>query len=500
MASLASSTPFESILSIPGPVPLIIDNKPVTTSNTYTVLSPNDPENPPLHDVYAANLTQVNLAIESAQKAFGTWRKTTFLQRRELLIKAADILKRRSEEFTALTMSETTNSFGLAAFETWSAVTQLDEVAANIATAMTTVQPPALDNPFQQAYVSRHPFGVVLSVVPWNGPIALSVRAVINPIAAGNTVILKTSEYSPKSNMIIVDCLREAGIPDGVVNVVHVNREDGWGILESMIKHPAIRKVNFTGSDATATHIAQICGKWLKPVMLELGGNATQIVLEDADVEHAAKCAAFGKFLHSGQVCMSTNNVLVHESIADVFSDAVKRELVNVVAGHAVGPNQLRGLFNPASVRRVQQLVEQARNAGAKVIISEVTNVMQPVVLDHVTPNMDIFRTEIFGPALGISRFKTVEEAITVANESEYGLAAAVHGKDVARAMQVASQIDCGNVSVNSHTLDGSPRLPYGGWKKSGFGVFNGLQGIQEFTQIKVTVVSPIGYAQSLSG
>jgi len=411
-------------------------------------------------------------------------------------------------------MIETTNSFGLAAFETWSAITQLDEIATNIATAMTTIQPPTLDNPFQQSYVSRHPYGVVLSIVPWNGPVALSVRAVINPIAAGNTVILKTSEYSPKSNMIIVDCLREAGIPDGVVNVVHVNRDDGWGVLESIIKHPAVRKVNFTGSDVTATHVAQMCGKHLKPVVLELGGNATQIVLDDADVDHAAKCAAFGSFLHSGQICMSTNNVLVHESLADAFSDAIKRVLTDITAGHAVAPNELRGLFNAASVYRVRQLIEQAKNAGAKVILGEdvkpeskpgksevgVTNIMHPAVLDHVTPDMDIFRTEIFGPALGITRFKTTEEAIAIVNNSEYGLAAAVHGKDVTRAAQIASQIDCGNVSVNSHTLDGSPRLPYGGWKRSGFGVFNGLQGIQEFTQIKVTVISPIGYAQSLSG
>jgi len=234
--------------------------------------------------------------------------------------------------------------------------------------------------------------------------------------------------------------------------------------------------------------------------LLELGGAASIIVLEDADLEHAAKAAAFGSFFHSGQTCMSTNTALVHESVADEFIEKLKRELANVRAGHVDDAgHKLKGLYSESSAKRIEALISDAASKGGELILGnhpdsrcEGGNLLQPTIVDRVTPQMGILHEEIFGPALGIVRFKTDEEAIKIANSSRYGLASAVHGRDTDRALGVAKQIECALVHINFVTAHDSSVLPHGGMKRSGFGRFNGREGIREFLQTKVITVTDI--------
>ncbi|KAF8299299.1 ALDH-like protein [Clavulina sp. PMI_390] len=374
-------------------------------------------------------------------------------------------------------------------------VSCLEELAAAASQALAG-QVVQCDFPGQTAQLLREPYGVVLGITPWNAPLILAARAAANPIIAGNTVVLKTSELSPVSNSIIAQVFAEAGLPKGVLNVIHASVADTPKVVESIIANPIVRKVNFTGSTRVGSIIGELCGRYIKPSVLELGGAAVVIVLEDADLEGAAKNAVYGSFLHSGQICMSTNNVLVHDAIADEFIKVVQKEMAKVQAGPSENPedNLLRGVFTTSHASRMGDLVKDAVSKGAKVVVGDAaatsqlpagSNVVQPVVLDGLTDEMNISSEEIFGPLMGIIRFKTDAEAVQLANKLEYGLSGAVHGRDLLRATKVARQLEINLVHINTFTLHDNAMIPHGGWKKSGYGRFNGFEGIREFTQTK---------------
>ncbi|CAE7086593.1 unnamed protein product, partial [Rhizoctonia solani] len=299
----------------------------------------------------------------------------------------------------------------------------------------------------------------------------------------GNTAILKTSEHSPRIHNAVAQIFSDAGLPAGVLNVVHV--------VESMVAHPAVRKINFTGSTPVGAKIAEMCGRHLKPSTMELGGAAPFIVLEDADIEHAVNNAIHASFTHSGQICMSANVLLLHDSIADKFLISMKSHALKA------GPtpdSTYRGLFTTPSADRVRALIDDALSKGASRIIgaSGSANIIQPTILDHTSESARIVREEIFGPAVCVIRFRDEEDAIRIANDREFGLSAAVFSKDVSRAFAMARRIESGAVHINDSTIHDCPTLPHGGWKKSGWGRFNGLEGIKEFTQVKVITVNEL--------
>jgi len=470
------------------PVACMKSNSPWKTSKTYKVLDPHDPQTV-LHEVYSVTPEEAIEAVEVASKAFTTWKDSAIAQRQQIFRKAAQLLRERSQEYAAIEQAETTSSPIWSGFEMGLAVENLEETAS----AINYLRGETYNTAGQRATIERHPYGVVLGITPWNAPMTLGLRAVTNAIMTGNCVVLKTSEYSPRVHSLIASLFVEAGLPEGVLSVLNIAPEDAPAVVEAIIAHPAVRKANFTGSTAVGTKIAQVCAKYLKPCTLELGGKASLIVLEGADLEFAVNSAAFGAFFHSGQICMSTNNVLAHVSIAEELEAAILKKRKELSAGKSDAP--LRGLFAPTSAKRVQALIDDAKSKGATVHGPEDGsaadhNIIQPHVLTGVKEGMNAFTDEHFGPLMSIIRFSTDEEAVALANSSDYGLAAAVYSKDEAHAMRIARQIEAGMVHINGSTVHDTQTLPHGGIKKSGYGRFNGIYGLQEFTWIKVITVN----------
>ena len=344
------------------------------------------------------------------------------------------------------------------------------------------------DVPGNLAMAVRQPAGVVLGIAPWNAPIILAVRAIATPLACGNTVILKGSEICPATHGLIIEALQEAGLPKGVVNFVTNAPADAAAVVEAMVSHPAVRRVNFTGSTHVGKLIAAACAKYLKPVVLELGGKAPLVVLDDADVDAAVDAAVFGAFANSGQICMSTERIVVDASIADEFVAKLSARAAGLPLGDPrQGPVVLGSVVDMSTAHRCNALIDDAIAKGAKLVLGEkATSTLVPATLiDHVTSEMRIFHEEAFGPVKGIVRVRGVEEAVACANDNEFGLAAAVFGRDIARAFQVASRIESGICHINGPTVHDEAQMPFGGVKGSGIGHFGGKAGIEAFTELR---------------
>jgi benzaldehyde dehydrogenase (NAD) len=335
----------------------------------------------------------------------------------------------------------------------------------------------------------RVPAGVVLGIAPWNAPVILGVRAIATPLACGNTVILKGSENCPRTHGLIVEAFQDAGFPPGVVNYLTNAPADAGAVVEAMIAHPAVRRVNFTGSTRVGKLIATTCAKHLKPVVLELGGKAPLVILDDADLDDAVDAAAFGCFANSGQICMSTERIVVDEKVADAFVKKFADKARGLPLGDPRKPEPvvLGSVIGMSTVEHCNALIDDALAKGAKLVCGEkaTTTLMPATLLDRVTPAMRIYREETFGPVKAIVRVKGVEEAIACANDNEYGLSAAVFGRDLARAFNVARRIDSGICHVNGPTVHDEAQMPFGGVKGSGIGRFGGKAGIAEFTELR---------------
>src|SRR5580704_9445993 len=366
------------------------------------------------------------------------------------------------------------------------AANMLREAAAMTTQITGSVLPSGV--PGNVAMAVRRPCGVVLGIAPWNAPVILGTRALAMPLACGNTVVLKASELCPGTHRLIGQVLLDAGIPKGVVNVVTNAPADAAAVVEALIAHPAVKRVNFTGSTRVGRIIAELAGRHLKPVLLELGGKAPLIVLDDADLDGAVNAAAFGAFMNQGQICMSTERIIVDEKVADAFAQKFVAKVKALPCGDPrKGEVVLGAVVGTPTVDRVQALVKDAVSKGAKVLLSGNAQgtIMPAVIVDHVTPEMQMFREESFGPSVSITRFKTVEEAITLANDTEYGLSAAVFGRDIARAVEIAKRIDSGMCHVNGPTVHDEAQMPFGGVKASGYGRFGGKAAVNEFTELR---------------
>lgn len=329
--------------------------------------------------------------------------------------------------------------------------------------------------PGSVAMAVRQPVGVVLGIAPWNAPVVLDVRAIATPLACGNTVILKGSEICPATHGLIIDAMQEAGLPAGVVNFVTNAPADAAAVVEAMVAHPALRRVNFTGSTKVGKLVAQTCATYLKSAVLELGGKAPFVVLADADIEAAMNAATFGAFSNSGQICMSTERIIVDESIADAFIERLATRAASLPLGDPrQGPVMLGSVVDMPTVDRCNALIDDALTKGARLVCGgKVSSTLMPAtLLDGVTPQMRVFQDETFAPVKAIVRVKGVEEAVACANDNEFGLAAAVFGRDVARAWQVASRIESGICHINGSTVHDEAQMPFGGVKASGYGKF----------------------------
>ncbi|MCW2350857.1 MULTISPECIES: aldehyde dehydrogenase [unclassified Sphingobium] len=432
-----------------------------------------------------------------AAEGFQSWSVMGPNARRAVLMKAAAALESKKDAFVEAMMGEIGATAGWAMFNLGLAASMIREAAALTTQINGEVIPS--DKPGCLSMALREPVGVILGIAPWNAPIILGVRAIAVPLACGNSVILKASESCPRTHALIIEAFAEAGFPEGVVNVVTNAPEDAADVVGALIDAPQVRRINFTGSTAVGKIIAKRAAEHLKPVLLELGGKAPLVILEDADLDEAVKAAAFGAFMNQGQICMSTERIIVVDAVADAFAAKFKEKVASMPVGDPrQGNTPLGAVVDAKTVAHCQSLIEDALAKGATQLTGGETthNVLMPAhVIDKVTQDMKLFRDESFGPVVGIIRARDTEHAVELANDTEYGLSASVFTKDIAKGLGIARRIQSGICHVNGPTVHDEAQMPFGGVKGSGYGRFGGKAGIDSFTELRwVTVETQPGH------
>ncbi|MAM38522.1 MAG: salicylaldehyde dehydrogenase [Erythrobacter sp.] len=473
-------------------VAFVVNNKDIAASDKGTFDRIDPVTGTTATTAAAAKAVDAAAVAKAAGAAFPAWAATGPGQRRALLNKAADIMDRKSAEFIATMITETGATGPWAGFNVMLAAGVIREAAAMTTQIGGEVIP--ANKPGTLAMGVATPKGVCLGIAPWNAPVILGTRALAMPLACGNTVILKGSEACPKTHRMIVDCFVEAGFPEGVVNYISNAPSDAAEVVKALIEAPEVKHVNFTGSSAVGRIIGRLAGENLKPSLLELGGKAPLVVLSDADIDGAVNAAIFGAFMNQGQICMSTERIIVDEAIADTFTQKLAERAGKLPYGDPRGQVVLGALVNPEAGDKMEALIADATAKGAKVIAGGQRDgaIHSATLLDGVTPDMRIYAEESFGPVKSIIRVRGDDEAIRVANDTEYGLSAAVFSQDIQRALSAARQIKSGICHINGPTVADEPQMPFGGVNDSGYGRFGGKAAIAEFTNLRwITIEDP---------
>ncbi|MEY9967988.1 acyl-CoA reductase-like NAD-dependent aldehyde dehydrogenase [Streptacidiphilus sp. MAP12-16] len=445
--------------------------------------------NPYTGEVYAtvaaAGVEDVTRAVDAAEGAFEAWAATSPFARRRVLLAAADLLDSRAKEAAEVMAGEAGGTVPWAFFNVALAANILREAAAGTTAPRGEVLSAQEDGVLGLAV--RRPVGVVAAFAPWNAPLILGIRAVAAPIAVGNTVVVKASEDAPIAcALFLADLLREAGLPGGVLNVLTNAREDAAEIAEALIADPRVRAVNFTGSTGIGRIIGIHAARHIKPAVLELGGKNAIIVLDDADVDYAVDAAVFGVFMNAGQICMSGDRILVHQSIAEEFTAKFTAKVAALPAGDPSDPSTVIGpLVSVGAARRVADLVTDAVAKGATILTGggEPQGAVHPAtVLGGVTKDADIHHGEAFGPVCVIATFADDDEAVALANDTDHGLTCGILTENGTHGLAVADRIHTGIVHVNDQSVADEPQAPFGGTKSSGYGRFGGRWGLEAFT------------------
>ena len=443
--------------------------------------------------VASAEREDARRAIEAAAEAFPAWSQTPPAARQALFLRAADILESRGDEIVELLARETGCTFGFGMFQMGFTPGLLRQAASAGYQATGEVIPSDMPGAFAMGI--RQPVGVVAAIAPWNAALILSLRAITAPIAYGNTVVLKPSEWSPISGGLVwAEIFGEAGFPPGVLNVVTHGPGEAGPIGEEFAEHPAVRRINFTGSTSTGRKLAEAAGRNLKRVVLELGGYNPLLVLEDADLDYAVDAAAFGSFLHQGQICMSARRIVVERPIADAFIERLVEKTKGLKAGDPKKHDTIIGpLINEDALETVKSRVDDAVSKGARVLVggeAEGPNYHATLLAD-VPDDSEFARVETFGPVAAIEVVDGHEEAVARANSTPYGLAAGIITRDPDKGLALAEQIQAGIVHVNDQPVHDEPQMPFGGVKDSGWGRFGGRAAMDEFTELRwITVQS----------
>ncbi|KAL3478969.1 aldehyde dehydrogenase domain-containing protein [Aspergillus californicus] len=475
----------------PSVIPLIINGKEKLTQTRFDVVSPYTNES--CWAAASASSQDATRAVEAAEAAFPAWSQTKPTVRRDILFKAADILDSRLKKNAELMRTEMGADVGASQFFVVPlAIRMLREVASRITSICGSV--PVVETAGQSAIVYKEAMGVILGIVPWNAPYVFGVRSAACALAAGNTTILKSSELTPACYWALTRAFQDAGLPDGCLNLVACRPQDAAEVVNTMIEHPAVKKINFTGSTAVGRKIARTCGQNLKPCLMELGGKNSAIVCADANIETAVNAVLAGAYLNSGQICMATDRILIHSSIAETFTTALKTALSSMSDPDSPPPT----LVNIASKARVQRLIDNALASGAHLIhghnpqsetkpdaASDPSVRMPPTLLGNVTESMSVWQEEAFASLAATMIVNDDDEAIRIANSSGYGLSAAVFTEDLRKGLSLARRIQSGAVHINSMTIHDEPVLPHGGVKNSGWGRFNAAAGLDEFLVTK---------------
>lgn len=451
-----------------------------------------DDLNPYTGEVYATVAAggpeDVARAVAAADAAFPDWAAVAPFDRRKIFLTAADLLESRAAQAAEIMRHEAGGTAPWAHFNVALAASILREAAAAITAPRGDVL--SAQEAGALGLAVREPMGVVAAFAPWNAPVILGVRSVAAPLAAGNTVVMKPSEDAPLAcGLFVADVLRDAGLPDGVLNVVTNAPEDAAEVAEALIADERVRMVNFTGSTGVGRVVGTHAARHLKPAVLELGGKNAVIVLDDADVDYAVDAAAFSVFMNSGQICMSGDRILVHESLAEEFTAKFTAKVAALPCGDPADPSTVVGpLVRPEAAQRVAALVRDAVAKGATVLTgggAPEGSVHPATVLSGVTEDMDLYHAEAFGPVCVVAPFATDDEAIALANATDHGLTCGIITENGTHGLRVGRRIRTGIVHVNDQSVADEPQAPFGGIKQSGYGRFGGRWGLEAFSDTR---------------
>ncbi|MWC29358.1 aldehyde dehydrogenase family protein [Paenibacillus sp. MMS18-CY102] len=448
-----------------------------------------DSVNPYNNEVIAhiklANRDDIDEAYEAARVAQKAWAKSSADERKQVLRRAAGLLMERKEEIIGLMVKESGSSAVKAGSEFMVAVGSIMSAIEYVDSMFAPHVFPSLI-PGKENIVYRYPVGVIGTINAFNFPLYMALRVVAPAVAAGDAVVLKPdSQTFITGGPIIADIFEQAGLPKGIVNVIAYDVAE---VGDYMIEHPVPRIMSFTGSTSVGRHIAELCGKHLKRTSLELGGNNAFVVLEDADLDQAVDAAIFSKFMNSGQVCVCTNRFIVHRSLYDAFIERFVERAQQVPHGDPADPKVVIGpLINERQIQKVLGIAAEAKQDGARLVLEgkRIGNVVTPFVFADVDPQSRLAKTEIFGPIASIIPFDTEEEALAMANDTEYGLSGAVFSRDIVKGTAFARAVESGMTHVNDTTINMDMNAPFGGEKSSGIGHYGGEIGFEEFTTCK---------------
>ncbi len=459
----------------------------VDASNKETFEDHNPYNGEVFANVPAGNRADATRAVEAAAAAFPAWSESPPSLRRKLFLKAADIFEKRQDELVRIVAEETGSTIGIAMFQMFFVPSLYREAAAQAYSVTGEVIPADYPGAFFMAL--RQPAGVVGAFGPFNVPYILSSRAFALPLAYGNTAVLKPSEEAPVSGgLLLAEIFDEAGFPPGVLNVITHTKENAPEVGDELIVHPAVRRISFTGSTEIGRIVAEKAGRHLKRAVMELGGKDPLIVLRDADVDFAADAASWGAFLHQGQICMSTERIIVERPIADAFIDKLAQRANALKVGDPRDPSVAIGpLINQAALNKVDGHVKEAVSGGAELVVGGTYEglVYHPTIVTDVKYDMRIFTDQTFGPVAPIVVVDDAEEALQVANNSKYGLSSGIITNDFNQALMMARRLDTGMVHIGDQTINDEPQVPFGGVKGSGYGRMGGKAALDEFTELR---------------
>lgn len=437
-----------------------------------------------LGEFSVATSEDIDDAYSAAAESQRTWSAVNAYSKRTVFENAAAIVQRRRDEIIDLICKEVGGTALKAQFEIGLVIDNLKEAA----TLPLRIEGRMLPSPIDETenFVYREPVGVVGVVSPFNFPFFLTMKSVAPALATGNGVVIKPHEDTPISGgTLVAEIFEEAGLPAGVLNVTVTEIPV---IGDYFLEHPVPRVLAFTGSTAVGRHVGEVAARNFKKAILELGGNSSFIVCDDADLEYAVDSAVFSRFTHQGQICMCANRILLQRGIAAAFTARFVEKVAALNIGDPADPTTVIGpLINRKQAEALNAKVDKAVDAGATVRLRGQLdgNVLSPVVLDNVDSNSDVAHDELFGPVVLLTTFDTDQDAIDIANDTEFGLSGAVHSRDIPRAMRIARAVNTGMIHINDTTIADEPIIPFGGEKQSGIGRLNGQSSIDELTTLK---------------
>jgi len=463
---------------------LFIGGRSVSTRKTFADLNPAD------GSVWAqvpdGGRDEARAAIEAAHAAFASWSALPFTKRAHYMLKVAEAFEKRRMQIVEALQAEGGGWFGKGMFETGYVPEIFHAAAASSYAPIGEVIP---SEHGKLSLAVRQPLGVVSVISPWNFPVLLTGRGIAFALAAGNTVVLKPSEETPYcGGLLYAEVFAEAGVPEGVLNVVTCSRANVPAVGEELIENPRVKGVSFTGSTAVGRQVAARAGAHLKKCCVELGGKDALIVCDDADLERASAAASFGSFMHQGQICMSVEKVLVHEKVFDEFMRRFVERAAKLKVGDPKDKSNIIGpLINDRQAAKVKEQIEDAVARGARVVLGGRVNgrFVEPTILVGVTPDMKVYREETFGPVAPVIPFASDDQAVALANDTEYGLSSGVITRDEQRGLAIARRLETGMCHINCSPVNDEPHAPFGGSKASGQGRHGGRWATETFTETR---------------